>query len=631
MNETNIFKKMFAALVAIFAVTFLANGSVIYVDLSATGNNNGTSWCDAYLDLQSALDVASSGDEIRVAYGTYKPGSSRSATFRLVNGVTLKGGYVGCFDPGAERNPGMYLTVLSGDIGTINDDSDNCYHVVIGSSTDATTVLDGFIITKGNANGSNAAQRQGGGMYNYGGSPTISNCTFSSNKTTGDGGGMYNDYSSPSLSNCTFDSNEAKWNGGGMYNYRSGPTISNCTFIDNTAQSLGGGMLSNGNAVVTKCTFSGNSVNPQSGFGGGIFSSYGSPVFKNCLIIGNEAFKGAGFAINGFNLEITNCTIYKNEADNGSGVGYGGAIYSYGNDPNTTVCNSILWDDIASSGPEIYIDAGTVNVTYSDVDGGWIGTGNINADPKFVDPDGEDDEDGTADDNFRLLGDSPCIDAGDNSCAAGITTDLDGFSRFVDDPDTTDTGSGTAPIVDMGAYEYQVKPRLLAAVSRKSHGTAGEFDIPLALDPAPGEAGVECRDGGPEKVVLFFTEPIASGQISLSCGTLDDVTINGSYLTIDMSSVPNECCLCITLTDVQDLQGDPLVGVKKVYIGVLRSDVNGDGIVDTLEYAAIKSQMFKPVTQDNCRCDVSSNGVINIFDLSICKSDQSTSVSCPGE
>jgi hypothetical protein len=128
--------------------------NICYVDADATGNNDGSSWSDAFNYLQDALAQATSGWEIHVAEGTYKPDAKssnpsgtgdRTATFQLVNGVILKGGYAGAGtpDPNA-RDVDTYQTVLSGDIGIDSGNSDNCYHVVTSSGCDLYTVLDGF-------------------------------------------------------------------------------------------------------------------------------------------------------------------------------------------------------------------------------------------------------------------------------------------------------------------------------------------------------------------------------------------------------------------------------------------------------------------------------------------------------
>ena len=223
---------------------------IIYVDDDASGANDGSSWADAFNYLQDALAAAWSGDEIRVAQGTYKPNQGigitpgdREATFQLINGVTLKGGYAGSgeLDPNA-WDIEQYETILSGDLAgndvDVNDPCDllteptrteNSIHVMVGSGTDSTAVLDGFTISAGNYNLLGSLPSGGGGMYNNSGTPTLINCTFHYN-SAGDGGGMYNAYSSPTLTNCTFTGNSATEGGGGMYNDWSNPILANCIF-----------------------------------------------------------------------------------------------------------------------------------------------------------------------------------------------------------------------------------------------------------------------------------------------------------------------------------------------------------------------------------------------------------------
>ncbi|MBA7711450.1 hypothetical protein ES703_120413 [subsurface metagenome] len=236
----------------------------IFVDADAIGANDGTNWANAYNYLKDALAVAQDGDEIWVAEGIYKPDQgggivpgNRYATFQLKNGVTIKGGYTGYGEEVPnQRNVGLYKTILSGDLdGNDVENIDPCdllghpsraensYQVVTGSATDGTAVLEGFTITGGNADGS-YPRDIGGGMYNYAGSPTLTNCTFSGNSALNYGGAMYNTgYSSPMLTNCTFRDNAVTDSGGGMFNdEHSSPTVTNCTFTGNSAGNYGGGM-----------------------------------------------------------------------------------------------------------------------------------------------------------------------------------------------------------------------------------------------------------------------------------------------------------------------------------------------------------------------------------------------------
>ena len=460
--------------------------NICYVDADAIGNNNGSSWTDAFNYLQDALAAqAKTLCEIRVAQGTYKPDANssnqsgdRAATFQLINGVILKGGYAGIGQPDPNaRDCDLYETTLSGNINTPGDDTDNCYHVVTSSECDLNTVLEGFTITGGYANGSfphdsgagmlnsgsspavtnctftsNTASSNGGGMLNYYNSnPTVTNCTFTGNTVSNSGGGMYNySGSDPNVTNCIFTGNQAEW-GGGMLNYNSNPELTDCTFTSNTASSNGGGMLNGylSSPTVTNCTFSNNTAHSGHLGGGGMFNyENSSPTVTNCTFTGNTTteFGGGMFNAWGSNPTVTDCTFSNNIADSN-----GGGMYNYASNP--TVTNSILWGNIAQTGPQIY--GGSPTVTYSNVEGGWGGTGNIDADPCFVDANNPDPNLR----NLRLAPGSPCIDAGDNTAVpASVLKDLAGKLRYADDPCTPDTGNAGMtgrPVVDMGAYEFQ--------------------------------------------------------------------------------------------------------------------------------------------------------------------------------
>jgi len=308
-----------AALALSVLAALVVQAATIYVDESAPGANNGSSWANAYTDLQTALAAASSGDEIWVAKGTYKPGTVQTASFQLKNGVALYGGYP---SGGGSRDWKNNETILSGDLIGNDADwanrSDNSYHVVIGSGTNNTAVLDGFTVSSGCANGTYPNER-GGGMYNSPGSPTVSNCTFSGNKANA-GGGVQNESSSPTVTNCTFSGNEAQV-GGGMYNIAgSNPTVTNCTFSGNTAwpgsEPGGGGMYNdNSSPTVTNCTFSGNTGGDN---GGGMCNfDNSSPTVTNCTFSGNTASGGSGGGIynTGSNTTLKNTILAGNAPD----------------------------------------------------------------------------------------------------------------------------------------------------------------------------------------------------------------------------------------------------------------------------------------------------------------------------
>jgi predicted outer membrane repeat protein len=253
-----------------------------HVRAGATGTNNGLSWANAFTDLQNALTYAGGGNltEIWVAAGTYRPttGTSRTASFAMRPGVAIYGGFAGTETALSQRALTFpSATTLSGDIGTAGNAADNSFHVVNnppGLTTAA--LLDGVVITGGNANGGSFPDNTGGGILNRGNgnvcSPTIRNCLFISNSGAF-GGAMYNNgvlgSSSPVLTNCSFQGNTAATNGGAVYNDglnggSSSPVLTNCSFQSNTAATNGGAMFSNGdlsgssNPVMANCVFWGN-------------------------------------------------------------------------------------------------------------------------------------------------------------------------------------------------------------------------------------------------------------------------------------------------------------------------------------------------------------------------------------
>ncbi|HWB53064.1 MAG TPA: right-handed parallel beta-helix repeat-containing protein [Tepidisphaeraceae bacterium] len=425
--------------------------STIYVSSAATaGTNDGTSWTNAYTDLQSALSVAGSGDSIEVGQGTYNPtsGTDRTISFDLITGVAIYGGYAGTGQSNPDaRDVSAYPTILSGDIGTQGDNSDNTYYVVRGSGTDSTAVLDGFTVTGGNSDRPNGGD-VGGGIDDGDSSPTINDCIITGNNAEFGGGGIYSNNSNAILINSTISGNTAGTSGGGMYDRYSTLTIEHCIITQNTSNSSGGGILNNQDTSDTliDCTITGNWAAFD---GGGIDNLSTSASLTNCVIAGNTAGQNGG-AINiaGAAPVIVNCTISGNSA-----VNDGGGIYVKASG-TPTVTNSILWGDmVAANVDEIGSTSdSSATINFSDVDGGFAGTGNIDADPLFVD---------AANGNYRLQDASSAINAGSNSAVPdGITTDIAGDQRIV----------GSA--VDLGAFELQ-SSKLVISAQPPANATAG--------------------------------------------------------------------------------------------------------------------------------------------------------------
>jgi parallel beta-helix repeat protein len=358
-----------------------AVGRPIYVDANAPPGGDGASWATAYRYLQDALADADSypdPNDIWVAAGVYTPDTSsaepngagdRTATFQLISGVGLYGGFPSGGDPNwNDRDPNVHETILSGDLDgndvDVNDPCDllteptrgeNSYHVLIANRTGPNVILDGFTIAAGNTNGSSSPDFHGGGMHNSWCSPTVTNCAFRGNSATS-GGGMYNrDYSNPTLSNCTFRGNWAT-NGGGMYsNDDSSPTLTDCTFSGNSADYGGGLRNGSGILTLTNCTFTSNRAKKR---GGGAGFSYGRQVLENCTFSGNSADYGGGMYNSDYSgLTLTDCSIIGNSAGQ-----TGGGIYN-GSHVDPTLTNCAFRGNSATNGGGMYNWSSSPTVT----------------------------------------------------------------------------------------------------------------------------------------------------------------------------------------------------------------------------------------------------------------------------
>lgn len=182
------------------------------------------------------------------------------------------------------------------------------------------------------------------------------------------------------------------------------------------------------------------------------------------------------------------------------------------------------------------------------------------------------------------------------------------------------------------AGEPSPSTQLVSAVSRKMHGEAGILDIDLPLDSA--ESGLEPRAGGPTMIVLTFSEELDPAtncaNVLLSSGTCEDVAVNGSEMTVTLSGVTGNACLSLTLDGVVSAAAVPLAGDNDVHVRVLLGKANSGetGAVDISDLSAVKGHLFQPVTSDNCRCDVYPDGVINIRDLSLTRSNMLNTATC---
>ena len=525
------------------------------------GKGDGSSWANAG-DLQAQIMAALPGAEVWVLAGTYIPTDNPYSTsptdprntdpryfcFYMRDNIKIYGGFAGNeLNLSDRRLTYPSSTTLSGDVGNAGVNTDNCYHVIKNATAlnntpklTTTALLDGFVITGGNANGS-AEEAYGGGIYNDGRSgafcnPTIQNCTFTKNSAT-QGGAIMNDgytgTSSPQLINCSFLSNTAG-KGGGVFNSgnsgNSNPRLTNCSFLSNTA-TIGGGAIFNfgesgySSPRLINCSFLSNST---AGRGGALYNmSYpagtSSPVLINCSFQGNIATDDGGAMVNDSGKKIdpikggvsiptlTSCVFYNN-----GGVKTVGLI----NNPNLTIATYSLFE--------------TSVINYNDT-----GTGNFTTPTSpFI-----------SSTSTRLAAGSLSIDRGSPSPNLLVgTTDVDGNARIFNNR------------IDIGAVEFQTI-QLAPTASASAICVGGT--VTLSVKPTYGSAPYSYNWKAPAGAAISGSTSTSSvlATVLLSGPQTFTVTVDGfvgtaqSFTTVVVTGNPRPD---VTLTSANVCAGQPV-------------------------------------------------------------------------
>ncbi len=532
-------------------------GGVLWVDDNASGAVQDGSAAHPFSTIQQAINIAGTGQEIRVVQGTYTSAAGDIVTWdQAISGVRLLGGYSAVE---GTRNPAQFLSILDGQ----NLLGRRCVTI---ANIDSSCEFSGFLLRGGNAESeiyvnyrdgggmrinagnlkishcvfeSNSSQDLGGALASFGSSPLIENCKFISNRSK-QGGGIFTREGTPVLSDCVFIANEAEQGAGLFYSINAGDVaIRKSLFLSNIATESGGGIFVECDDMkIENCSF----VSNQAGHGAGVYLETGACCdssnyqVKNCAFIKNYAvLRGGGLHSASTTLGVQNCTFLENIAVEGSGVSVLGGLNS--------ISNSILWDGYDDNLHSELHCAGFMEVNYSNIRGGYqgVGSGNINLDPQFV---------GSG--NFHLLSTSPCRNTGaPGFVPASGETDLDGQPRVsgnrvdmgADEFSTQNPSGNSPPIVNAG----QNVSITLPIFSIPLQGSLSDDGLPgpvlrSAWSKAQGPGKVEFQNALHAQTVASFSAP---GFYRINLTATDGELISVAQIQVTVNANPQPAVLWV--------------------------------------------------------------------------------------
>lgn len=497
----------------------------------------------------------------------------------------------------------------------------------------------------------------GGSLYLDTGNAAVNDCDFDHNSADNYGGAILARDATWHLADSTLVRNYASDDGGGIYVEGGQATLANVAFVKNNSRR--GGAIEHRNTSLT--LVNGLAIGNRAISSGGAFRiNAGSATLVNVTLANNTTYgTGAGVNLLAGTLELTNGILWANTASSSSAEA---AQLTVAGGASVTVnhCCVAGWTN-AFGGTGNFGD----DPRFVDSDGADNLPGNEDDDLTLqVTSPARD-----AGDNTALPADTLDLD-NDNDLTESVPVDLNGQSRAW--PGYVGPG-----VVDLGAYEFRdltdsdtdgipdlvdncpavsngdqadddadeignacdncpltanpyqtdtdgdgtgdacAAPALRSALSRRTHGSAGEFDIDLMPDPPT--LPVEHRQGGPTRLVITFSEPVTTttadptDAVVADPATVEAVTTDTTTLTVDLADALDVSTLTMSFPGVEDLQAQPVA--ESLCFTVLAGDTVPSGLVDIFDVLVIRNYIMQPVTAANFRIDYTADGIIDILDL----------------